>query len=179
MKLYIRQLITSGYDNTALLKSGKMFILYVFECMFLLFLEGGSPGGSGLTLITTKQSMTLNDVMVGYWGWVVLALLVFGILLFLKYLRNRDMLKKYKKEYEEKGRTYKRKVFTKEDIKTGVILFVVSLVVLIIGILISIFAKDGSTFYFIGVIVLDIGIITTTTSVLAPLFKYLWRKFDV
>lgn len=156
-----------------------MFILYVFECMFLLFLEAGSPGGSGLTMTTTKQLMTINDVMVGYWGWVILALLIFGILLLIKYLRNRDTLKKYQKECEEKGRVYKRKVFTPESIKTGFILFGISLFALIIGVLISKLAKDGSPFYFIGVIVLDIGIITTTTSVLAPIFKYFWRKLDV
>ena len=156
-----------------------MSILYVFECMLLLFLESGSPGSSGLTLTTTKQPMTLNDFMVGYWGWVILALLIFGILLLIKYLRNRDTLKKYKKEYEEKGRTYKRKVFTQEGIKTGFILFGISLVVLIIGILISKLAKDDSTLYFIGVLVLDIGIITTTAAAFIPLFKYLWRKLDV
>ncbi len=158
-----------------------MFILYVLECMLLLFLEGGSPGGSAsaMTLVTTKQPMTISDVVVGYFGWVVLAILIFGILLLIKYLQNRDTIKKYKRECEEKGSTYRRKVFTAEDIKSWAILFGISLFVLVIGIVFCALAKDGTTFSYISQLIFDIGLMITTSGILIPIFRYLWRKLDV
>lgn len=154
-----------------------MFILYVLECMFLMFLQVDNSGP--VTLISTKEPMTAKDVMVGYFGWVILISLIFGILLLIKYLRNRRLLKERRKERTEKGYHQRLHVFTKKGIKEGFILFGMAAIVLVVGIIISIFASDGSVAQFIGVIMLYGGIITTTASILVPLFKYLWRKLDI
>lgn len=152
-----------------------MFILYILECMLLILLESNSAG-AGSVLISTQEPMSINDVVVGYVGWVILAVLIFGAILFIKYLKNRTKLKK--KREEQKNNNKKERVFTKKDIKGWLFLFGISLLVLVIGIILSLFAGNELV-KIVGTGLRGIGFIITANSVLIPLFKYLWRRLDV
>lgn len=152
-----------------------MFMIYILECMLLIFLEANSSSTS-LVLTTTKEPMTTKDFFVGFSGWIILFVLILGVAIIIKYFHNRIRLKeKWKKQ---KANNIKEVVFTKKDIKQWAILFGISLFVLAVGIIVCLCVDDDIAKN-IGIVMRDIGLIATTGSVLIPLFKYLWRKLNV
>lgn len=154
-----------------------MFILYILECMLMFVVGGYSPQEE--ILKSTGQPITENDILAGSLGWSILISLMLGILLLNKYLRNRWRLKKRRKERIEKGYPQRPQIFTEKSIKFWFIIFLISLLVLVAGIIISIFASDGSSVQFIGALMRQTGTLTTIFLIIIPLFKYLWRKLDV
>lgn len=153
-----------------------MFILYVLECMLMIFVEGNAGTGGELILISTKQPMTTEDFYAGFIGWVVLAALIIGTILLIRYLKHRTRLKE--KWERQKANNVKERVFTKKELKGWLIVFGCALVALGIGIPVSLFA-GGEIAVGTGIFLRDLGLILLTVSVLAPLFRYGWRKLSV
>ncbi len=144
------------------------FFLYLLECTLRI-----PVGATSSTMLTTGEMMTSNDVSVGCICFLILLSLVWEVIFFKKYWRNKERLKS-KWEYE-KTTGKKKKVFTEKELRTGYISLGVSLLILIIGIVLFLIEPEG----LIGVWARIIGGMATYVSIMVPLWGYVWRKLEV
>lgn len=148
-----------------------MFLIYIFECMIKMFFCIPSAGKI-VVLKTTGKEMTVLDFLTGYLGWLVIVLAVFGIIILIKYLRNREKLqqkwksKKYKNNNPIKVKLIK---ICAVDFGIGVILFSGGFIAGLFG--------NSDIVNLVKQCLIFVGMLFMTISVTHLLFAWLWYKF--
>lgn len=145
-----------------------MFILYVLECMLFFFVFGLSD--EELLLITTGSPMNISDFLVGLAGWMVLSAIVFGVIISVKYLRNRNELKK---RWRINGFTGKKDFFK---------CLIISLCFGVVGLGIGLplyFLFTSEMVKIVGSIIAFIGGVCMIGGALGTLYSFIWKNFSV